>query len=90
LLPAVIFIVFANSAVGANRYIFPHCYRYFVGQSYHEHPELGRFLWSELMAEVCRATVGQTAYVHNDQYVIKCGKTGMSFAWHQVGSTPSC
>ena len=60
--------------------------RYFVGQSFEKHPELGGFLFSDLMAQVCEATVGKTAFLHNDQFVIKCGQTGMSFAWHQDGA----
>jgi len=51
--------------------------RYFVGQSYAGHPELGTFLLSNLMAEICRATLGDTAFLHSDQFVIKCGATGM-------------
>ena len=60
--------------------------RYFVGQSYAEFPALGRFLFSDLMAEICRATLGGTAFLHNDQYVVKCEETGMRFAWHQDGA----
>jgi hypothetical protein len=60
--------------------------RYFVGQSYADHPELGAFLFGDLMAEVCRATLGGTAFLHSDQYVVKCEQTGMSFAWHQDGA----
>jgi hypothetical protein len=60
--------------------------RYFVGQSYADHPELGTFLFSDFMAEICRATLGEMAFLHNDQFVIKCGKTGMIFAWHQDGA----
>jgi ectoine hydroxylase-related dioxygenase (phytanoyl-CoA dioxygenase family) len=57
--------------------------RYFVGQSWRIHPRLGAFLFSELMAAICRATLGDAAFLHNDQYVVKCEKAGMSFAWHQ-------
>ena len=72
--------------------------RYFVGQSYAKHHELGEFLYSDLMASVCKVTLGGTAFLHNDQYVIKSGKTGMSFSWHQdgayvharVGEHPEC
>lgn len=60
--------------------------RYFVGQSWRNHPRLGAFLFSDLMAEVCRATIGPTTYLHGDQYVVKCEKTGMSFGWHQDGA----
>jgi hypothetical protein len=60
--------------------------RYFVGQTYADHPELGEFIFSDLMADICRATLGDTAFFHSDQFVIKCGKTGMSFSWHQDGA----
>ena len=59
--------------------------RYFVGQSYAKHNELGDFLFSGLMADVCNATLGGASYLHNDQYVIKCGETEMTFSWHQDG-----
>ena len=35
------------------------------------------------MATICRATLGKDIFFHNDQYVVKSGKTGMSFSWHQ-------
>jgi hypothetical protein len=60
--------------------------RYFVGQSYADYSELGAFLFSNLMAEICRATLGETAFFHSDQYVVKCEKTEMTFAWHQDGA----
>lgn len=60
--------------------------RYFIGQSYRDHPELSEFLFSPLAEEVCRSTLGETAYLHNDQFVVKCEKNGMSFAWHQDGA----
>lgn len=60
--------------------------RYFVGQSWHRHPALGTFLFSGLMAEIARLTLGDTVYLHNDQYVVKCEKEGMKFSWHQDGA----
>lgn len=60
--------------------------RYFVGQSYRNQPELGEFLFSDLMAAICRATLGENSYLHNDQFVVKCEKTGMNFGWHQDGA----
>jgi len=72
--------------------------RYFVGQSYREFPDLGRFLFSQLMADICLATIGSDAFLHGDQYVVKCERNGMDFAWHQdgayvharVGDHPEC
>lgn len=41
------------------------------------------FLYSDLMADVCRATIGDTAYLFHEQYVIKGPDRGMKFSWHQ-------
>jgi ectoine hydroxylase-related dioxygenase (phytanoyl-CoA dioxygenase family) len=60
--------------------------RYFIGQSYRDHAELAEFLFSALMKEICRATIGETAYLHNDQFVVKMEKAGMKFSWHQDGA----
>ncbi len=60
--------------------------RYFVGQSYRNHPDLGSFLFSDLLADIARLTLGDDVYLHNDQYVVKSEKEGMKFSWHQDGS----
>jgi ectoine hydroxylase-related dioxygenase (phytanoyl-CoA dioxygenase family) len=57
--------------------------RYFVANCFREQPELRTFLFSELMADVCRATLGENAYLFWEQYVIKGAETGMKFSWHQ-------
>ena len=57
--------------------------RYFSSNVFIERPELRRFLFSDLMADVCRATLGDEAYLFWEQYVIKCADKGMKFAWHQ-------
>ena len=57
--------------------------RYFCGQAYRTQPRLGPFIFGDLMAAICRATIGDNAYFHNDQYVVKSGETGMKFSWHQ-------
>src|SRR5262249_56781665 len=44
---------------------------------------LRRFVFGELMAEICRATIGGYAYLFNDQYVVKGAESGTEFAWHQ-------
>jgi ectoine hydroxylase-related dioxygenase (phytanoyl-CoA dioxygenase family) len=41
------------------------------------------FLFSELMAEVVRATLGETACLFNEQYVVKSAEKGLKFGWHQ-------
>lgn len=57
--------------------------RYFVHNCVRDQPQIGEFVFSELMAEVCRATLGDHAYLFWDQYVIKCADKGMKFSWHQ-------
>ena len=42
-----------------------------------------RFLFSELMAQVARAALGDTVYLFNEQYVVKAAERGMKFGWHQ-------
>jgi len=57
--------------------------RYFLGNRYRDTGRLIPFLWSDYMAEVCRATLGPEAFLFNEQYVVKCAEVGMKFAWHQ-------
>lgn len=58
--------------------------RYFSEMIYRDRPELRRFLFGETMAEICRATLGDQAYLFWEQYVIKgADPVGSSFAWHQ-------
>ena len=57
--------------------------RYFIPNRGHESPIISAFLFGELMADIARATLGDTAYLFNEQYVVKAPKVGSSFAWHQ-------
>jgi ectoine hydroxylase-related dioxygenase (phytanoyl-CoA dioxygenase family) len=57
--------------------------RYFAGGLAKTAPELRGFLYSELMAEICRATIGADAYQFHEQYVIKCSDRESAFSWHQ-------
>jgi ectoine hydroxylase-related dioxygenase (phytanoyl-CoA dioxygenase family) len=57
--------------------------RYFCGHTSQRQPELFQFIYSPLMAEVCRATLGPEAYVFWEQYVVKMAEAGMHFSWHQ-------
>jgi len=56
--------------------------RYFV-HAYGASPAVHRFLFSELMAQVARAALGDTVYLFNEQYVVKAAERGMKFGWHQ-------
>jgi hypothetical protein len=58
--------------------------RYFVSDAWRQRPVLGRFLFSPLMAGICRDLLGPDAWLFYDQYVVKGTEAGgTSFAWHQ-------
>jgi len=57
--------------------------RYHIAKKYDQPPRLSEYVFSDLMAEVCRATIGPEAYLFYDQYVVKAAEQGISFAWHQ-------
>ncbi len=57
--------------------------RYFVALRYKESAQLRDFLFSNLMADICRATLGDEAYLFWEQYVVKAAEIGMKFSWHQ-------
>ena len=57
--------------------------RYFIGNRSITEPALREFLFSDLMAAICRATLGETVYLFNEQFVVKGAEKGMKFGWHQ-------
>jgi len=57
--------------------------RYFANECQREQPALRTMLFSPVMADICRATLGDTAYFFFDQYVVKGPDKGMAFSWHQ-------
>ncbi len=57
--------------------------RYFANECQRERPSLRRMLFSETMADICRATLGDDAYFFFDQYVVKGPEGGLPFSWHQ-------
>ena len=57
--------------------------RYFIGNKFTESSILRAFLFGDLMAEICRATLGENAWLFYEQFVLKAGEKGMSFGWHQ-------
>ena len=57
--------------------------RYHITKQYDQAPRLSEYVFSELMAEVCRATIGDSAFLFYDQYVVKSAEQGISFSWHQ-------
>jgi ectoine hydroxylase-related dioxygenase (phytanoyl-CoA dioxygenase family) len=57
--------------------------RYFVAHPSKESAAIREILFSEVFAEICRATIGPEAYVYWEQYVVKAAEVGMKFGWHQ-------
>ena len=57
--------------------------RYFISNRSASSPIMTDFLFSQLMADICRATLGNTAYLFNEQYVVKAADADTKFAWHQ-------
>jgi ectoine hydroxylase-related dioxygenase (phytanoyl-CoA dioxygenase family) len=58
--------------------------RYFVFLAYRTRQGLGNFIFSDLMAEICKATIGDTAYLFWEQFVAKgTDAKGAEFPWHQ-------
>ena len=56
--------------------------RYFL-HAYATSPAVRRFLFSDRMADIAEAVLGDNVYLFNEQYVIKAAERGMSFGWHQ-------
>ncbi len=58
--------------------------RYFVFLPFKENPDLGEFIFGDILAEICRTTIGDTAYLFWEQFVVKGTDTrGAAFDWHQ-------
>ncbi len=57
--------------------------RYFIGKRHKQSERLPAFLFSDLMADICRATIGDTAYLFHEAFVVKAAERGMKFGWHQ-------
>lgn len=57
--------------------------RYFIANRYKDSAKLRDFLFGELMAAVCKASVGPNAFLFVEQFVVKMAEVGMKFAWHQ-------
>lgn len=56
--------------------------RYFIALR-HKGTRLPEFIYSDLMAEICRATLGDNAYLFWEQFVVKGPEKGSKFSWHQ-------
>lgn len=57
--------------------------RYFANQCQRTQPALRQMLFSPIMIDICRATLGDDAYFFFDQFVVKGSEGGLPFGWHQ-------
>ncbi len=57
--------------------------RYHIAKQYDQPPRLSEYVFSPLMAEICKATIGDEAFLFYDQYVVKAAEQGIKFSWHQ-------
>ncbi len=57
--------------------------RYHIAKKHDQAPRLSEYVFGNLMADVCKATIGDTAFLFYDQYVAKAAERGTKFSWHQ-------
>lgn len=57
--------------------------RYFIAYSRKTSEVMHNFIFSEIYADICRATLGPDATLFLDQFVVKAGEKGLPFSWHQ-------
>jgi ectoine hydroxylase-related dioxygenase (phytanoyl-CoA dioxygenase family) len=57
--------------------------RYFISNRHRNNPRLQRYIFNPAMEAICRATLGDNAYLFWEQFVVKGPEAGMKFGWHQ-------
>src|SRR5580765_178917 len=57
--------------------------RYFIANRYQESDRVHTFLFGDVIAEICRATLGPNAFLFYEQFVLKAAEKGVHFSWHQ-------
>lgn len=57
--------------------------RYFVGNMHRDSGLLRQITVDDLFADICRVTLGDTAYLFFEQFVVKGAEKGLKFGWHQ-------
>lgn len=57
--------------------------RYFISLKHKESAQVVNFLFSDVMAEVTHALLGDNVYLFWEQYVVKSAEKGLKFGWHQ-------
>lgn len=81
---AVSLVEQAMDAAGRDAWGLNHRHRrYIVPLQYKRSARLPGFLFGDLLAAMCRATLGGDAYLFLEQFVIKGAGDGMRLGWHQ-------
>jgi ectoine hydroxylase-related dioxygenase (phytanoyl-CoA dioxygenase family) len=81
---AVALIEQAMDAAGGDTWGLNHRHRrYIVPLQYKRSARLPAFLFGDVLAAMCRATLGSEAYLFLEQFVIKGAGDGMRLSWHQ-------
>ncbi len=57
--------------------------RYFISGLRKTRRDLFKVIFSDTMAKICRAALGDEAYLHNEQFVVKLQSESSGFGWHQ-------
>lgn len=57
--------------------------RYFMYGYENQKTRAGEFIFSDVMADITRATLGNNVYLFHEQFVVKAAEKGESFSWHQ-------
>jgi len=57
--------------------------RYFIAHPSQQSAAIRKFAFSEMIADICRATLGPNAFFAWEQYVVKAAEKGAKFSWHQ-------
>lgn len=78
----------ARLARGADRYVPVSLIddRYVVSGFAERDPDVRAFALGPLLAEVCRATIGSSAYLFSDTFVCKAPNNAHGWIWHQDSS----
>ena len=57
--------------------------RYFLGSTYKNNKFLRSIIFSDVLAEICRCSLGDEAFFKGEQFVVKFKDKESNFAWHQ-------
>jgi ectoine hydroxylase-related dioxygenase (phytanoyl-CoA dioxygenase family) len=57
--------------------------RNYFFSAYKKSEKLKSFIFSDLTEEICRAFLGETAFLYYETFIVKYPKVGLPFSWHQ-------